>query len=183
MRVFIAFLNMALFALLGCGHESAATSDPEHPVIGQRFPSVRGTGLDGTEWAIPEDLAGRPAILLIGYVMNAQFDIDRWLIGLTQIEIPVAVYELPTIEGLAPRLVAGQIDQGMRGGIPQEDWGSVITVYSDAGRITDLLGRENPRNAQVTLIDSEGVIRWFHRRGFSAGVLMELDSAARELAR
>ena len=48
----------------------------------------------------------------------------------------VAVREVPTIPGWAPRLFSGAIDGGMRNGIPDEDWGAVVTVYGDGGQVT-----------------------------------------------
>ena len=143
---------------------------------------MAGEALDGTERELPGDLGGAPAVLLFGYDQDAQFDADRWLLGLLQAETPVEVLEVPTIPGFAPRVLAGRIDDGMRSGIPAEDWRSVVTLYgADAAAITELTGNQNPRNMRVLLVDGEGLIRWFHDRGFSAGVLLELDALAREL--
>ena len=68
---------------------------------------------------------------------------------------------------------------GMRSGIPSEDWESVVTLYgSDAHDLVAFTGNERGRNIRVLLVDSEGVVRWFHDRGFSAGKLLELEQAA-----
>ena len=121
-------------------------------------------------------------MLLIGYVQRAQFDADRWLVGLLQAPPPVRILEVPTIKGLFPRVIAGTIDEGMRSGIPSEDWGVVVTLYgSDANKLVELTGNENGRNIRVLLVDADGVVRWFHDRGFSAGKLLELVQAAEGL--
>ncbi|MDK2970820.1 MAG: hypothetical protein PWP23_575 [Candidatus Sumerlaeota bacterium] len=73
------------------------------------------------------------------------------------------------------------IDEGMRSGIPREDWRSVVTVYKDAGRIVRATGNENPRNARVLLLDKTGRIVWFHDSGYSAGKMLELKSVAEGL--
>lgn len=172
--------TLAAFALLCC---ACGASTPNRSPQGERFPSVRATTLDGRSVGLPEDLAGAPVVLLVGYVMEAQFDLDRWLIGLMQLETPVKRVEVPTIDGLVPGLVAGSIDEGMRSGIPREDWAAVATVYgADAERIVAFTVDETPRNGRVLLLDDQGVVRWFHDRGFSAGILAELDRLARELA-
>ncbi|MFT7464771.1 MAG: hypothetical protein ACI9EF_003131 [Pseudohongiellaceae bacterium] len=44
-----------------------------------------------------------------------------------------------------------------------------------------LTGNTVPRNTRVLLLDAHGVIRWFHDRGDSAGLMLELDRQAREL--
>ncbi|MCB1319222.1 MAG: hypothetical protein KDK34_03155, partial [Leptospiraceae bacterium] len=118
---------------------------------------------------------GRPILLLVGYVMETQFDLDRWLIGLVQTEAPIRFYEVPTVQGMIPGLFAERIDAGMRSGIPDEDESSVITVYTeDADRIIKFTGNENPRNARVLLLDGDGRVVWFHDSGFSASVLSTL---------
>lgn len=150
--------------------------------IGETFPSVEATTLAGAPLRLPQDLAGKPVVLLIGYVMETQFDLDRWLVGLMQLETPVARYEVPTLPGLVPGLIAGTIDDGMRAGIPNEDWASVATVYDEADEIVAFTGDQRPRNGRIMLLDERGVVRWFHDRGFSAGHLAELDRAVRSLA-
>ncbi|MFT5294627.1 MAG: hypothetical protein ACI9YH_000633, partial [Colwellia sp.] len=57
--------------------------------------------------------------MLVGYKQNSQFDIDRWLIGLDMTETKVDAYEIPTIQGLFPRMFSTLIDNGMRKGIPK----------------------------------------------------------------
>lgn len=165
-------LGLALL-LAGC----ASTTSNRNPV-GERFPSVAGESLAGEDVRLPDAVAGAPAVLLVGYVQNAQFDIDRWLLGLAQAGASVKVLEVPTIDGLVPGLFANAIDGGMRRGIPREDWPSVVTVYGDADEIVALTGNENPANARVLLLDADGRIVWFHDRGWSAGTLLELLATA-----
>jgi hypothetical protein len=173
----IAVAGAAVLAV-GCSSTPIPNRDP----VGERFPEVRGAALDGKQWRIPGDLAGKPAILLLGFVQDSQFDIDRWLLGITQLETPVPFLELPTIKGLAPRMFKGTIDEGMRRGIPQEDWRGVVTVWSDdAKNVVELTGNARPANARVLLLDGEGSIVWFTDRGYSAGQMTELDGRAREL--
>lgn len=159
----------------------SSTIPRRQPTPGERFPDVQGQALDGTVWNLPGDLAGAPAILLIGYVQDAQFDLDRWLLGLAQLGTPVKVLEVPTIPGLVPGLFAGTIDSGMRSGIPQEDWGGVVTVYDDGQAIVDFLGNERPRNGRVVLLDTAGGVVWSADRGYSAALVRDLDATARRL--
>lgn len=165
-----ALLLLVALVAAGCGR-TVANRNP----VGERFPQVAGTALDGRAVTLPDDLAGAPALLLVGYVMEAQFDLDRWLIGVAQAGLGVRVLEVPTIEGMLPGLYAGTIDEGMRRGIPSEDWGLVVTVYDDAPRIVELTGNERPRNGRVLALDAEGRVVWFHDRGFSAGRLLDLQ--------
>jgi outer membrane protein assembly factor BamB len=160
-----------------CGCSSTL---PNREPLGQALPPVTGKALDGREWRLPDDLAGQPAVLLVGYEQRAQFDADRWLFGLLQAETPTRLLEVPTIPGLFGRVLAGTIDSGMRSGIPHEDWGTVVTLYGDsAARMKAFTGTESGRNMRVLVVDEHGVVRWFHDRGFSAAKCLELDRLVR----
>ncbi len=169
----------ALLALLGCGPSKIANRDP----VGDAFPSVQGKALSGESVDIPKAYAGAPVILMVGYLQETQFDLDRWTFGIMQAKPPVKAVEIPTIPGLVPSMISGWIDSGMRSGIPEEDWPAVVCVYgAPAQRIVELTGNQGGRNGRIVLLDAQGNVRWFHDRGFSAAKLAELDAAARALA-
>jgi len=165
-------------ALAGC-----RSTHPRRDPVGERFPSVVGTSLAGDAVRIPEDFAGAPALLLVGFDMDTQFDLDRWLLGLTDsgVAADVAVREVPTIPGLVPRLISGTIDEGMRSGIPQEDWGAVVTVYGDGARIAEFLGDDVPLPGRIVLLDAAGAVAFFHDDGYSVKTLKRLEAALRDL--
>jgi len=161
---------LVLLALLaGC-----TTPVPNRDPVGDVFPSVRGNSLAGDEWRLPADLGERHAVLLVGYEQDAQFDIDRWLIGLDLYAVRTPLLEIPTIEGLVPGLLSERIDSGMRAGIPEPIWDAVVTVYDDAGAIRRFTGTEDPNSARVLLLDGEGRVVFFHDRGFSVPALRRL---------
>ena len=143
--------------------------------MGELFPAVTGKALDGKQVSFPDAVAGGPAVLLIAYEQRAQFDVDRWLLGLLQGELQAPLYEVPTIPGALPGLFAGTIDEGMRGGIPSEDWGVVVTMYDDGDAIARFTGNEDRRNnTRVVVLDKNGVVRFFHDRGYSARLVAEV---------
>ncbi len=168
---------VAVAFLFGC-----SSTTPNRNPVGEKFPTVEGSTLAGQEVKLPSHaLEGdKPALLIVAYVQDAQFDVDRWLLGILDSELPASVYEVPTVEGIVPGLIAGTIDEGMRSGIPKEDWAIVITVYDDADKIVDFTGNENPRNARVLLLDAQGVVLWFHDEGYSAREMLELKSRVDE---
>jgi hypothetical protein len=126
---------------------------------------------------IPEAFKGKKTLLLIGYKQNSQFDIDRWFIGLDMTktigegENTVDVYEIPTIQGVLPRMFSSMIDNGMRKGIPQPLWNNVITVYQDGDQVQALTGNTYPNNARVVLLDEHSTIIYFYAEGFSVDAL------------
>ncbi len=158
---------------------SCRSAIPNRDPVGERFVSVEGEDLNGQRVQLP---LNEPAVLLLGYVQDALFDADRWFIGLLQAPPAARILEVPTVKGLFPSLIADTIDEGMRSGIPSEDWKAVVTVYGgDASKIVEQTGNERPRNIRVVLLDAEGRVRWFHDRGFSAGKLLELNAAVERL--
>jgi hypothetical protein len=166
-KIFIILL-MAL-TLVGC----ATTYTNKNPV-GELFPNISGESLEKKEVNMPEYFKGSKVILLLGYKQDSQFDIDRWLIGLDMTKTKVKVFELPTIQGMLPRMFSTFIDEGMRKGIPKELWGGVITVYSDGAELQEFTGNENPNNARVILLNEQSEILYFYDRGFSVTALNEL---------
>ncbi len=172
----VLLLTLIFFGLQACA-SVVVNQDPR----GKSFPDVRGTSLGGKAYEIPKDFQGEPVVLLIGYKQRSQFDLDRWILGLVQLQTPVRIVEIPTIKGLIPGMFANRIDEGMRKGIPEEDWGSVITVYDEAEPIVNFTGNENGSNGRVVLLDKQGKVLWFADRGYSAGQVKDLDAAVRKL--
>lgn len=159
-------LILILFAatlLVGC----ATTYTNKNPV-GEMFPKISGESLEKNEIQMPDYFKGNQVVLLLGYEQDSQFDIDRWLIGLDMTNTNVKVYELPTIQGMLPRMFSTFIDAGMRKGIPKELWGGVITIYADGAELQEFTGNENPNNTRVLLLDKNGKVIYFYVRGFSA---------------
>jgi len=151
--------------------------------MNQMFPKVRGQSLTKESVVIPDKYQGKPAVLLIGYTQDTQFDIDRWILGLLQADIAVQIIEIPTIAGMIPRMVQKYIDNGMRSGIPEKDWASVVTVYEDAPKIIAVLGNERPQSAHAVLLNDKGEIVWSSNLGYSATQVLELKQVVEKLSR
>jgi hypothetical protein len=156
---------------------SCSTTWPRRDPSGERFPTVAGASLAGEDVTLPDVGQGAPLLLLVGYAQDAQFDLDRWLLGLDAAGWRTRTLEVPTIPGMIPRLLSGTIDAGMRRGIPAEDWASVVTVYGDAAAIAAFTGNEDGLTGRVLMLDRDGRVVFFHDRGFSVGSLRALEAA------
>jgi hypothetical protein len=167
----IILLSLIIFLTAGC-----STHYENRKLTGKTFPSITGENLEQETVNIPNDFTSNYTLLLVGYKQNSQFDIDRWLIALDMTETKVDVYEIPTIQGLFPRMFSTVIDNGMRKGIPKELWKGVITVYKDGDSVQAFTGNTNPNNARVILLDENGVIIYFYDRGFSVDALKGVRS-------
>jgi len=159
---------------------SCATTYSNRYPVGEHFPKVSGQTLTEEEVELPEYFSGSEVVLLVAYKQDSQFDVDRWLIGLDMTKTKAKVYELPTIQGLFPRMFKAFIDEGMRSGIPKELWGGVITIYSGGAEVQEFTGNENPNNTRVILLDKEGKVVFFHDKGFSVQSLNKLRSLLTE---
>jgi hypothetical protein len=165
----IVIISLIAFSIFGC-----STTYVNRNPVEEYFPTVSGQTLTEEERELPTYFKGSYVVLLLGYVQDSQFDIDRWLIGLDMTETNIKAYEIPTIQGLFPRMFQSAIDNGMRKGIPKELWGGVITIYGDGAKVQEFTGNENPNNARVLLLDPMGKVIYFHDRGFSVLALNEL---------
>ena len=172
----LAIVSIIFFLMTGCSSQYPNTSP-----TGKQFPAVTGTSLEQANVDIPNIAAGKPALFLIGYKQNSQFDIDRWFIGLDMKEVDIVAYELPTIAGMFPRMFSPFIDEGMRKGIPKELWGGVITIYKDGDKVQAFTGNQNPNNARAVLVDANGKVVYFHDRGFSVSALNQLIETLNKL--
>ena len=109
---------------------SCSTPTPNRNPTGDPFPPVSGESLKGEAIELPAAVAGDPAIFMVGYVQATQFDLDRWTLGFAQAKAKIRVVEVPAVVGWFPNVfLQSTIDNGMRAGIPSEDWGSVVTLY------------------------------------------------------
>jgi hypothetical protein len=153
---------------------ACSTNYPNQDIIGKKFPSISGQTLEKNTMSMPEDFDEDFTLLLVGYTQNSQFDIDRWLIGLDMTKTNIAAYELPTIQGLFPRMFSTMIDNGMRAGIPKPLWKGVVTVYEDGDKVQAFTGNERPNNARIILINKSGKIVHFYDEGFSVDELNKL---------
>ena len=170
--------QFSMFLLFVIVFSSCANYEyPSQVTIGGSMVEATGESLEGNTVVIPKDFIGQETLLLFGYKQDSQFDIDRWLIGLDMTQTQVAAYEIPTIQGMLPRMFSGFIDGGMRKGIPKQLWKGVVTVYADGDKVQRFTGNLNPNNARVMLLNKEGTIVYFYDQGFSVEALNEVREA------
>lgn len=150
---------------------ACTTNYPNKSILGEQFIAVKGKSLEQQVKEIPSAFTDEKTLLLLGYVQDSQFDIDRWLIGLDMVGAKIVVYELPAIQGMFPRFFETQINNGMRKGIPKPLWKGVITLYEDGEKLQQFTGNINPNNARVVLLDATGKIEYFYDAGFSVNAL------------
>ncbi len=172
----IVYLVVALGAVgVFLGLRGCSKTYPNRNPIGSVFPTVAGQSLEKQRIELPADYAGEPLVLLVGYKQRTQFDIDRWVMGLMQAGVEARMVELPTIPGLVPSMASGWIDDGMRSGIPREDWAAVVTLYGKAaGPVAEFTGTERGQLTRIIVLDAQGKVVWFDDEGYSARKALEV---------
>ena len=104
--------------------------------------------------------------------------------GFIQLELDARILELPTIPGLVPTFASGWIDDGMRSGIPKEDWGIVVTLYGSAAKpVAELTGTTDGQRARIIVLDANGQVAWFDDSGYSARKAMDVANLIAELSK
>ncbi len=128
-----------------------------------RFPEVEGSSLSGESHHLPTTLAGELNLLLIAFKQWQQADVNTWVrvAEALEDEIPgFRAYELPVLSRVY-RPVAGFIDGGMRGGIPdQKVREATITFYIDRRQFLDDLRIPSADEIVPMLVTPTGEILW-----------------------
>ncbi len=158
----LAFNRVGDRALAGLSRTLA----PSQPRMLSPLP---GRALDGTEYALPGDLAKQHNFLVVAFRREQQRVVDQWLPGLIEIEqrrSDVAVYELPVLaSGYGP--ARWFIDGGMTRGTPDAAARArTITVYTDVRKVVDNLGLAGTDTIAVLIVERSGRILASEAGGF-----------------
>lgn len=131
--------------------------------IGEKFPVIKGESLAGKEIKIPDDIEGKPAVLILAFERKTQEKIDGWtkaVIGRYGDNDSVDYFEIPMIGGWFAKAMSGIIDAGMRGGVPKNLHDNVVTYYGDLDNYFEELNIKDESDCYLFLIDKNGIVRY-----------------------
>lgn len=142
----------------GCAASSVRMLGPP----GKKIPQVTGQNLHRDRVRFPEDIKGRPTLLLIAFRHQQQRDIDTWLRRIDELQTAVPdlnVLELPVLRK-AYVVMQPYIDGGMRSGISDPDARArTITLYTDKRAFRRALGLGPEDRVYAVLADPDGAIQ------------------------
>src|SRR5581483_7741619 len=102
------------------------------PLAGQSIPTVTADSLDGRSVSLPGDLAGKPAILIVGFTKAAGDQCGAFARRLYKepsvVNGTVKVYQIAMLAA-APRFVRPMILHGMRGSVPKAEQSMFVPLY------------------------------------------------------
>jgi hypothetical protein len=137
-------------------------------VSAQVIPRIEGETLSGDKIALPDALAGHPAILIVGFSRAGGESSGRWDKELRQDfanDSNLRIYSVAELQD-APRMVRGMIRRGMRGSVPKSEQDSFVLLYQDEDAWKKLVDFSAPDDAYILLVDAGGNIRWHtHAKG------------------
>jgi hypothetical protein len=174
-------LGAGTLAMSSCRHQSLGLRDEATRMPDVYFPTITAENLNKEKVTLPDDLAGKPALVLVAYQRQQQSNVDTWLGQMDAIEaaIPgVRIIETPTISSMKWGWFAGFIDGGMRSGIPDpEARARTITLYTDVGKFNRAVGIESTKTIYALLLDEQGRVVEMVEGDYSDAKLAQLIDA------
>lgn len=165
----IALVVATAAVVSACRHSPVRALEKDGAML---FPSVSGENLHGEKVTFPDDLKGRPALVLVAFKREQQADVDTWLAQIGAFEAAIAgirVIETPTISSTRWGWFAWFIDGGMRSGIPDDAARArTITLYTDVTRFREALGMDTDGQIYAVLLDADARVRLVEPGVFAA---------------
>ena len=156
----LSMLGAGTLMMSSCRHQSLGLRNEATRMPDVYFPTITAENLNKEKVTLPDDLAGKPALVLIAYQRQQQSNVDTWLGQIEAIEaaIPgVRIIETPTISSMKWGWFSGFIDGGMRSGIPDpQARARTITLYTNVGKFNEALGIESTKTIHAVLLDEQG---------------------------
>lgn len=131
-------------------------------VRAESIPTVRCDSLAGLRVSLPEDLHGRPAVLVVGFSREAQGAVRDWgrrLAAEYGASGTVGYYEVAMLAG-APRLVRGLIVRAMKKDVSERGQAHFLPVADHEAEWRALAHYDRPEAAYVVVVDGVGNVRW-----------------------
>lgn len=156
------FVQSAILTILTAGLGFAAEVNPAVS-SSAKFPELKASNLERSEFHLPQDFAGERNLVLIAFQREQQEQLDTWLKEMKrfqEVDPGFEYYELPTIEKLNS-LMRWFIDTGMRRGIPDKNARArTITLYIDKKPFLDSLQLPSEKTVYALLVDRSGNVLW-----------------------
>lgn len=184
-----------VIAMAGCaaaspaGEASASEGQAAGELaVGEHLPQLQGEYLSGRKATLPEDAAGRVALLLVGFSYASRKPVEAWTQRFRaefNDKTQVTFYQVPMLGGMA-RMGKWFIEGGMRRGTAKADYENVITVYGGTEAWRQRLGvqaadAKAEDTAYLVLLDRKGNVVWRHAGPLEEAAYQALAAQVRKL--
>lgn len=147
---------------------------------GLSIPITHAVSLADTTVNLPDDLKGRPAVLVLGFSKSSSRQIKPWADAIERdfpADSKIALYQLPMLQEL-PHLLRGLVLQGMRKPLSPTERAHFVPVFDNEAAWKMVTHFAGPDDAYVLLVDSLGHIQWQFTGVFGKEKYEELRSRA-----
>ena len=151
----------------------------------QQFPRLQEENLDGRQVVLPDAVAGRVTVLVVGFSHASSTPSGAWAkrvqddFGKTP---NFALYQLAVIED-APRMIRGMITSGMKKGVPENQRAYMVPVVHQEAELKKLVNYGAADDAYIVVLDRNGKVVW-QTHGSTAGAAYdELHTKVQALIR
>jgi hypothetical protein len=124
-------------------------------VLAAVVPHTEAESLSGKPVVLPDALAGRAAIFVVGFTRRSQSQTAAWSAQLTKDygdEARLQRYSVAVLDDV-PAFVRGMVVGGIRRGVPKEQHDAFLLVFHDGKAWKELAGVTNSDDAYVVLVD------------------------------
>jgi ATP10 protein len=157
-------------------------SNTNSSLVGTSFPAMEVQSLSKIKMDLPTYTFGKPTILCIVFDQNAQFKVDTWTLPILDKykNEEVNYLEIPMINANY-KWVSRFIDNGMRGGVPEELHKHVATYYGKLNDYKNILQMVDKNSCYLFLLDKQGIIQYTTSGIASVEKVSELNTAIEKL--
>jgi hypothetical protein len=144
-------------------------------------PKLHGQTLDGRSIVLPDEAAGKVALLVLGASRKGGEQTNPWkdhFIADFGVDSRAAYYVAALLQRV-PAPFRAVIRTSMRNGTPNAARGHVLTSASDEDAWKNYLGMRNDSLPGVLLLDESGHALWSHVGAFDAHAYEALKTAAK----
>lgn len=151
-----------------CGADASRTA---------RIPALQGTTFAGTRVELPQALAGKVGVLVLGFTRESQDNARTWgklLAGRYPEDSGVAYYELPVVASV-PTLLRGWVVGRIRQSVAEPARAHFLPVLDHAAQWKRIACGESNDTACVLVVDGSGTVRWRYQGAADASAFAELQ--------
>ena len=152
------------------------------PIVAQQptvavIPAASGTTLSGDKVSLPQDLHGRPGVLILGFTQASREQATAWgkRLAVDFHDAPeIHFYETPMLAGV-PRLLRGMVLKKIAGTVSENGKHHFLPLYDHEAEWRSAVQYSQPADAYVLLLDGSGNIRWRTQGALSEAADAELQ--------
>ena len=123
-----------------------------------KLPKIEGESLAGHQVVLPDEAAGKVAVLVFGFTKASKGPTSAWANKLladfgTQPEF--VLYQLPVLEDV-PRLIRGMVISGMKRGVPENKRDHFVPVLRQEAELKKFVHYNEPDDAYLVVLSRAG---------------------------